>query len=64
MFYCYEKCSYYLKGIIKELIIKETEKISREEEIEYYDNLIKIIEKVLTSQNYDTSKLDSLKDDV
>ena len=62
MFYCYEQCSYYLKGIIKELIIKETEKISREEEIEYYDNLIKII--VLTSQNYDTSKLDNLKDDV
>ena len=62
MFYCYEQCSYYLKGIIKELIIKETEKISREEEIEYYDNLIKII--VLTSQNYDTSKLNNLKDDV
>ena len=62
MFYCYEQCSYYLKGIIKQLIIKETEKISREEEIEYYDNLIKII--VLTSQNYDTSKLDNLKDDV
>ena len=62
MFYCYEQCSYYLKGIIKQLIIKETEKISREEEIEYYDNLIKII--VLTSQNYDTSKLNNLKDDV
>ena len=33
--------------------------MSREEEIEYYDNLIKTIEQSFASQNYDTTKLDN-----
>ena len=36
--------------------IKEIEKMSKEEEIEYYDNLIKNIEKIF-EDNYNTSKL-------
>ena len=55
-----------IKNIIEDLIINEkneTEKMSKEEEIEYYDNLIKIIEKGFT-ENYDTSKLEEGQDEV
>ena len=37
--------------------------MSKQEEIEYYDNVIKIIEKGFT-ENYDTSKLDIGQDEV
>ena len=37
--------------------------MSKEEEIEYYNNLIKIVEKTLT-ENFDTSKLDKGQDEV
>ena len=35
----------------------------REEEIEYYDNLIKVIEQTFTSENFDTSKIDNGQDE-
>ena len=38
--------------------------MSKEEEIEYYDNLINIIEKEFTSKNYDTSKIDNGQNEV
>ena len=41
----------------------EKEKMSKDFEIEYYDNLIKIIEKALI-ENYDTSKIDKGEDDI
>ena len=40
----------------------KTENIQKEEEIEYYDNLIKIIEKGFT-ENYDISTLDKGQDE-
>ena len=55
-----------IENIKDNLIIKEkneTEKMSKKEEIEYYDNLIKIIEKGFT-QNYDTSNMDKGHDDI
>ena len=54
----------YIKDIIEDLKRNETEKISGKEEIDYYDNIINIIEKELTSDNYDTSKLDIGQDEV
>ena len=42
-----------INTIIADLIINETEKMPREEEIEYYDNLIKAIEQTFTSENFD-----------
>ena len=46
-------------GIIKNNKLK---KMSKEEEVKYYDNIIAIIEEGLTS-NYDTSKLDDGQDE-
>ena len=40
-----------------------TKEISKEEEIEYYDNIMETIENIFTD-NYDTSKLDEGKDEV
>ena len=42
-----------IKDIIKDLIKNETEKLSKNGEIKYYDNLIKTIEQVFSSENYD-----------
>ena len=50
-----------IKNIIKDLIINEknvTEKMSKEDKIEFYDNLIQKIENGFTD-NYDTPKLDN-----
>ena len=41
----------------------KTEKISKEEEIEYYDNILKKIEEGITSDNYYISALDKGKND-
>ena len=41
----------------------KTEKISKEEEIEYYDNILKKIEEGITSDNYYISTLDKGKND-
>ena len=50
-----------IKDIIKDLTNNETEKISRNEEIDYHYNLLQVIEKEFTSENYDTSNLDNGK---
>ena len=42
----------------------ETEKISKEEEIKFYDNILKSIEEGFTSENYDTSNLDKGEDEI
>ena len=52
-----------INTIIADLIINKTEKMPREEEIEYYDNLIKAIEQTFTSENFDTSKIDNGQDE-
>ena len=41
----------------------KTDKMTKEEEIEYYDNLLKIIEKGFT-ENFDTKKLDMGNDEI
>ena len=53
-----------IQNIIEDLIIKknDTKSMSKEEEIEYYDNIIKIIDETFT-ENYDTSKLDNGEDE-
>ena len=56
----------FIENIIEDLLINgedELENLSKEEEIEYYDNLILNIEKGL-KENYDTSKLDNGHDEV
>ena len=55
-----------IKNIIEDIVENkknETEKMSKEEEVEYYDNLIEKIEKGFT-ENYDTSNLDNGQDEV
>ena len=52
-------------NLIEDLKIKENdeiEKMSKDEEIEYYDNLLKIIENAFT-EKYDTSILDNSEDE-
>ena len=51
--------------IIKEELLRrnDTQKLSKTEEIDYYDDLIKKIEEDFTD-NYDTSKLDNGQDEV
>ena len=57
---------YDFKNIMKNLFKEgnEIEKISKEEEIKLYDNLLQIIEKGFTSENYDTSYIDNGEDEV
>ncbi len=60
-----ETIEYYNIEIIKALLnnkINETQK-SKEEEIEYYDSILKNIEDLFTSKNYDISNLENGKDD-
>ena len=60
-----ECIKYNIEDIINNLIIKERieiEKMSKEEEIEYYDNIIKIVEIGFTGP-YDTSNIDLGKDE-
>ena len=60
-----ECIKYNAKKIIEDLIINErnnSEKKTKEEEIEYYDNLIKIIEEIFLD-NYNTSILDNGQDE-
>ena len=60
-----KKCiKYDIKSNIEEFVLNERNKseiMSKEEEIEYYNNIINIIEKGFT-ENYDTSELDNGKD--
>jgi len=53
-----------INDIIKDLIKDEVEILSKKEEIEYYDNLINIIEEAFTSENYDILKLDNGQNEV
>ena len=58
-----------IKNIIQEIIRfeknekNETNEKDVEEEIKYYDKIIKQIEEIFTSENYDTSNLDNGKDE-
>ena len=55
-----------IKNIIENIVENkknETEKMSKEEEIEYYDNLIEKIEKGFR-EDYDTTNLDNGQDEV
>ena len=52
------------KGIINNnKCFEHNNNILKEEQIEYYNNLIKIVEKAFT-ENYDTSKLDKGQDEI
>ena len=55
----------HINNILNNLITtekNETEKMTKDEEIEYYDNLIEAIEKGFTD-NYDTTKLENGEDE-
>ena len=55
-----------INDMIEDLMINkknETEKLTKEEEIEFYDNLFQIIEKGFTD-NYNTTKLDNGQDEI
>ena len=56
-----ECIKYNIQNLIKdkEKFINETENISKEEEAEYYSDIINIIENVFESENYDTSNIDN-----
>ena len=61
------KCiKYDIENIMKEILTKrnETEEISEEEEIKYYDYILKSIEDEFTSKYYNTSNLDNGKDEI
>ena len=62
----FECVKYNIENILDDLIIKEkneTEKMSKEEEIEYYDNLLDILEEGFTD-SFDTSNIDEGQDEV
>ena len=56
-----------IEDIIKNILINnegnQTEK-TKDEEIKYYDNILKIIENEFTSENYDTFNLEHGQDDI
>ena len=62
------KCYGYfsVEDVIKDLLNIENNGIkkSKIEEIKYYDNILKSIENIFISENYDTSKLENGKDEV
>ena len=61
-----ECTKYNLNNMIQNMLKterNETEKISKEEEIKFYDNILKSIEEGFTSENYDTSNLDKGEDE-
>ena len=61
-----ECVKYNIENILDDLSIKEkneTEKMTKEEEIEYYDNLLDILEEGFTD-NFDTSNIDEGQDEV
>ena len=49
-----------IKYIIENVIKNKT----KSNEIEYYDTILKEIEEIFTSDNYDTTNLDNGKDDI
>ena len=68
-FNCYENYTIKqdIEDIIKNILINnegnQTEK-TKDEEIKYYDNILKIIENEFTSENYDTFNLEHGQDDI
>ena len=62
-----ECIKYNIEEIINNLLINNTinkDDISKEEEIKYYDNILKIIENEFTSDNYDTTNIDKGQDNI
>ena len=58
---------YGINNLIQDILnieTNETKEKNKEEEIEYYDTIIKNVEMAFTSENYDTSKLDNGEDEV
>ena len=57
-----------LKDLIKDIIkvesMNETKEKNKEEEIDYYDTILDIIEKSFTSKDFDTSELDKGNDEI
>ena len=48
-----------VKNFIENIINNNNKNLNNEEEIKYYDNILKNIENILTSDNFDTSGLDN-----
>jgi len=60
-----ECIKYNIEDIVKNsLINNENNKTEKSKEIEYYDNILKIIENEFTSENYDTFNIDNGQDDI
>ena len=59
----YNKIKNIIDNIIKDGK-NETKEKTKEEEIEYYNKILKIIEELFTSENYDTTGLDNDKDEI
>ena len=62
-----ECIKYNIEEIINNILINNTinkDDISKEEEIKYYDNILKIIENEFTSDNYDTTNIDKGQDNI
>ena len=62
-----ECTKYNLNNMIQNMLKterNETEKISKEEEIKFNDNILKSIEEGFISENYDTSNLDKGEDEI
>ena len=58
----YENMNELIKDIIK--YENETKERTKEEEIEYYDKIIKNIDSIFISENYNTSNLDNGQDEI
>ena len=61
-----ECIKYNKENILKDLVTKEkneTEKMTKEEEIEYFNNVKEKVEKILT-EGYDTSNIDNKQDEI
>ena len=57
--------NFEIKNIIEDMIEKnETVEKTKEEEIQYYDTILKKIENSFTDENYDTSELDKGKNEI
>ena len=53
-----------IKNIIDNMLNIENKTITKEEENKLYNSLLKTVEESFTNENYDTSKLDSGKDEI
>ena len=54
-----------IKNIIQDLLNKENQtELKKEEEINYYDTILKDIDKIFLSDNFDTTDIDNGKDEI